>query len=97
MSKSLYTVEAKEIRALLRRVRLDAGLTQAQLSDEFGRPQSFASTIERGLVRADLAQIRRWCLLCGTTLPAFVATLEERLKAVQRTRAAPAARRRKGK
>jgi transcriptional regulator with XRE-family HTH domain len=86
MRKSLYSTENKEIRAQLRKVREDAGLTQAELSAEFGRLQSFASTVERGLVRLDLAQARRWCAACGTTLPAFVGALEERLRALAQAR-----------
>jgi len=83
MRKSIYSNENKEILAQLRKVREDAGITQADLSAEFGRLQSFASTVERGLVRLDLAQARRWCAVCGTTLPAFVAAVEERLKPLE--------------
>jgi transcriptional regulator with XRE-family HTH domain len=83
MRKSLYSTENKEVRAQLRKAREDAGLSQTQLAAEFGRFQSFVSTVERGLVRLDLAQVRHWCVACGTTLPAFVAAVEERLKPLE--------------
>ena len=92
MGKFLYALESRVIREQLRKVRLEAGLTQAELSSQFGRLQSFASTIERGLVRADLAQVRHWCRVCGTSLPAFAVALEERLKALSGRRKATSAK-----
>ena len=87
-AKSLYGADDAAIRAELRRVRVSAGLSQAALAANFGRFQSFVSTAERSDgIRLDLAQIRRWCAACGTTLPAFVAAVEERLKPLARRRA----------
>lgn len=80
MRKSLYTAENKEIRAQLRALREAAGLSQMELAAEFGRFQSFVSTVERGLVRLDIAQVRRWCKACGTTFPVFAEAVEQRLK-----------------
>jgi transcriptional regulator with XRE-family HTH domain len=83
MPKSLYSTENTVVKAQLRKLREDAGLSQTRLAAEFGRFQSFVSTVERGMVRLDLAQLRHWCAACGTTLPAFVAAVEERLKPLE--------------
>jgi transcriptional regulator with XRE-family HTH domain len=88
MRKSLYTAENKEVRAQLRAIREAAGLSQTELAATFGRFQSFVSTVERGLVRLDVVQVRRWCAACGTTFPAFAQAVEERLTAMQVARAA---------
>jgi transcriptional regulator with XRE-family HTH domain len=79
MLKSIYRSENAVVCAQLRAVRKAAGLNQAELAAKFKRLQSFVSTVERGLVRLDIIQLREWCLACGTTLPAFVQALEERL------------------
>lgn len=83
MLKSIYRSENAIVCAQLRAVRKAAGLNQADLAAKFKRLQSFVSTVERGLVRLDIIQLREWCLACGTTLPAFVQALEERLVSVK--------------
>lgn len=46
----------ERLRLLLIEAREDAGLTQVELADRLGRPQSFVSKIERGLRRVDLLE-----------------------------------------
>lgn len=80
MPKSIHRAEYLVLCELLRDVRLHAGLTQAVLARKLKRPQTFVSTVERGLVRQDFLQLRDWCLQCGTTLEALSAEFEVRLK-----------------
>jgi transcriptional regulator with XRE-family HTH domain len=44
-----------------------------------GQSQSFVSKAEAGERRLDVVQLRTICQALGTTLPTFVAKLEERL------------------
>lgn len=80
MSKSLYTPEQKQLTALLRQVRQEAGLTQAGLASRLGRPQTFVSKYELGERRLDLLQLRQICRAVGLTLEEFVRRLEVMLR-----------------
>ncbi|MBL8297787.1 MAG: helix-turn-helix transcriptional regulator [Rhodanobacteraceae bacterium] len=80
MPKSIHRAEYLVLCELLRDVRLQAGLTQVALAKKLKRPQTFVSTVERGLVRQDFLQLRDWCVRCGTDLQALSAEFEVRLK-----------------
>ena len=79
MEKTIFTEEYAALLALLRETRKAAGLTQVQLAERVGETQSYVSKLERGELRLDVIQLRTLCLAFGTTLPGFVAKLEERL------------------
>lgn len=64
---------------LLRELREDAGLTQYEMADELGVPQSAVSKIENGRRRIDVAELLVLCRVCDADPEAFVATLMERL------------------
>lgn len=80
MPKSIHRPENVTLITLLREVRLRAGLTQAVLAQKLKRPQTYVSTVERGLVRQDFLQLRDWCLRCGTTLAVLADEFEGRVK-----------------
>ena len=42
----------------LRRARLEAGLTQAQVAELLGKPQSFVSKVEAGERRVDFVELQ---------------------------------------
>ena len=86
MEKSVHTRDYAVLLKLLRKVRLAAGVTQVQLAERLGESQSHLSKMERGEVRLDLLQVRRFCQALGTTLPAFVAELERSIAAEGRRR-----------
>ncbi|MFO0840852.1 MAG: helix-turn-helix transcriptional regulator [Gemmataceae bacterium] len=79
MDKSIHTAEYAVLLDLLREARLASNLTQVELADRLGQSQSFVSKMEIGERRIDLIQLRTICLALGTTLPAFVKQLEDRL------------------
>jgi transcriptional regulator with XRE-family HTH domain len=79
MEKSIYTNEYAALLALLRETRRAAKLSQVQLAERLGQSQSFVSKAEVGERRLDLIQLRTICRALGTTLPVFVARLEEQL------------------
>jgi transcriptional regulator with XRE-family HTH domain len=64
---------------LLREARQAAGLTQVGLAAALGRSLSLVSKAEVGETRLDVVQLRSICQALRTTLPTFVARLEERL------------------
>ncbi len=62
--------------SLLRQMRLDAGLRQADLARKVGRPQSFVSKYESGERRIDVLELREICAALGASLAEFVRRLE---------------------
>jgi transcriptional regulator with XRE-family HTH domain len=54
--KSLRTAEHARLIALLAAAREKAGLTQQQLADRLGRPQSFVAKYEGGERRLDVVE-----------------------------------------
>lgn len=76
VKKTLYSDEHKIFLALLRRVRNEAGLTQAAVAKRLIVPQSYVSDYETGSRKLDTLQMRQVCAAMGTTLPEFAARLE---------------------
>lgn len=56
MSKSLRSTDHVRLIAILTRARKDAGLTQAQVADKLGKPQSFVAKYENGERRLDVVE-----------------------------------------
>lgn len=56
MAKSIFTDEHRRFIAALRKVRVDAGVTQVELSKRLGKNQSYISNIERGQRRLDVIE-----------------------------------------
>ena len=77
MKKSLYTSENNILLSLLRNVRQDAGLTQAQMAEKLGVNQSWVSYYERGSRKLDMLQVRQICAAAGVPLAEFAAMLDK--------------------
>ena len=77
--KSIYRRENTCFLEALRAVREKADLTQVELGERLGRPQSFITGAERGVVRLDGLQIRDWLEACGSDLVAWAKDVEARL------------------
>jgi transcriptional regulator with XRE-family HTH domain len=56
MTKSVFTEKYERFRRRLVAGRKAKGLTQSQLSERLGRPQSFVSKYERGERRLDVVE-----------------------------------------
>lgn len=80
MTKAIYREEYGVFLAVLKRRRLEAGLTQEACSSALGRPQSFMSDVERGVRRLDIIQIRDLCKVMGCDLPELIAEFESELR-----------------
>ncbi|GAB3029905.1 MULTISPECIES: helix-turn-helix transcriptional regulator [Oleiagrimonas] len=91
---SIHTPEHAELVTLLRDLRLEAGLSQAEVAASLGRPQTYVSAIEVGQRGVDLVQVRELGAIYGVTFTDFAERLEQRLKdKISETR--PPRRRRK--
>lgn len=79
MTKAIYRREHKILLQVLKRMRVESGMTQAQCSAALGRPQSFMSDVERGVRRLDIVQLRDLCIVLKTDLSSFSKTYEQAL------------------
>ena len=76
MDKSIHSPEHNRLTALLRELREQAGLNQADLADRLGVSQTWVSKYELGERRLDLVQLRQVCQALGTTAAELVARWE---------------------
>lgn len=79
MTKAIYRREHVVFLQVLKRMRVESGMTQAQCSAALGRPQSFMSDVERGVRRLDMVQLRDLCKVLGSDLVGFTKSFEAAL------------------
>jgi len=72
MVKSIHTKEYAYFVGRLRKARLEAGLTQAQIAKKLGRPQSHISNVESGQQRVDVVELQRFAKLYGKNINYFI-------------------------
>lgn len=65
-------MKKRHLAALLRQVRLDAALTQAQVAEHIGETQSYVSKYENGEQRLDLIELEAVCKAVNISLSQFV-------------------------
>jgi len=61
LSKSIYNEEYRKLIDALKAARLEAGLTQQQVADALGRPQSFVAKVEGYERRLDVIEYIEIC------------------------------------
>lgn len=76
MPKAKFTRDSAILLALLKAVRTGAGLTQAEMAQKLGQPQSFVSKYESGERRLDVLELRQVCRASGISLADFIRKLE---------------------
>ncbi len=59
MQNSIHNKEYKAIIERLKKARMEAGLTQVDVADILGKPQSYISKIESGERRLDVLELKR--------------------------------------
>lgn len=64
---------------LLRALRLERKVTQAELAKRLGREQNFVSLYERGVRRLDLLEVREICKALAVPFSSFIQRLEKSL------------------
>jgi Helix-turn-helix. len=65
-------MKKRRLAELLRKIRLDAGLTQIQVAELIGETQSYVSKYETGEQRLDLIEIEVICKAVGISLRSFI-------------------------
>ncbi len=76
MVRRRQAAERERLLSLLRQMRVDAGLRQADLARKLQQPQSFVSKYESGERRVDILELRDICCAVGVSLAEFVRRLE---------------------
>lgn len=76
VEKSIYSEEYRRLCAILRQLRLDAGLTQVQVAERLGVPQSFVSKYESGERRLDVVELRYVASAVQSSLSVVIDKLE---------------------
>ena len=79
VKKTLENPNQKTLLNLLREMRKDRKLSQANIAERIKKPQSFVSKYESGERRLDILELHAVCKAIGVKLPDFVLELEKRL------------------
>ena len=80
MKKTTYLAQQKRLLALLREMRIKAGLTQAELASRLHRDQTFVSKYETGERRLDILELRDVCSAIGIDFKQFIRALDTNLR-----------------
>jgi len=70
--KSIHDQRYIEVVALVRQARERSGLTQLEVAQRLGRPQSYLSKVETCERRVDLIELMQLCRAIGATLPDII-------------------------
>lgn len=76
VATSIYSEPHRRLTALLRDLRVEAGLRQVDVADRLTKPQSFVSKYEAGERRLDLIELREVCAVLGIGLVEFAKRFE---------------------
>ncbi|MGH8085299.1 MAG: helix-turn-helix domain-containing protein [Lysobacter sp.] len=68
MRKSIHKPEYLALLAMVRKQRTACGMTQTALSEALARPQPYISTIETGVRRLDVVELREICQVLGVSI-----------------------------
>lgn len=72
MSKTIYSERYKRVLELLRQARKELGLTQVEVAEALGKPQSFVAKCESGERRIDIVELSEFARLYRKPLDYFV-------------------------
>jgi len=72
MSKSVHSDDYQSIIKRLKEARLEANLSQQDVADKLGKPQSFISKIESGERRLDVAEIKKFASIYKKNVSFFI-------------------------
>ena len=86
VEKSIHSPEHNRLTALLRELREQAGLNQADLAERLGVSQTWVSKYELGERRLDLVQLRQVCEALGTTAAEVVSRWEAEVGKLRRAK-----------
>lgn len=72
MIKSVHSDDYRSIIKRLKVVRSEAGLSQQDVADKLGKPQSYVSKIESGERRLDVAEIKKFASVYKKDVSFFI-------------------------
>jgi len=75
MGRHQWTDRQEHLLCLLRALRKKSGLTQVELAQKLGRPQSFVSKCESGERRLDILELQDICKACEAPIETFILEL----------------------
>jgi transcriptional regulator with XRE-family HTH domain len=81
MATSLHTPEYEYFRSLLVNAREAAGLTQVEVSERLGRPQSFVAKYEGGERRLDVVEFIYVCVALQVDSHSILANVHLKINA----------------
>lgn len=79
MKKSVKEIQQEKLQELLRQIRQDKRIRQAELAEKLGVPQSYVSKYESGDRRLDVLELRQICSAMNIPIKEFIQRLEDRL------------------
>ena len=79
MTKDSDSRKYEVLQELLREKRTKAKLSQRQLAEKLGKPQSWVCRHEKGDLRLDYIELRAYLLALDTSIVGFVKNLESRI------------------
>ena len=80
MANKLWDEKRERLRQLLKDLRANkAKLTQVQLSQELGRPQSYVSKYENGERKLDYVEVYEICKVLGVSMQRFNRLYEQKI------------------
>ena len=84
MTKKAESQQYTVLREMLRERRQKAKLSQRQLAERLGKPQSWVCRHERGDLRMDLVELRAYLGALDVNLTTFVRTLDRKIAGLER-------------
>ena len=72
MKKTIYSKEYKYTVTQLKKARKEAGLTQKEVAEKLGKPQSFISKCESGQRRVDINELNELAQIYRKSLNYFI-------------------------
>ncbi len=72
MSNSIHSKDYREIIKCLKSARLEGRLSQQEVADKLGKPQSYISKIESGERRLDVAEIKKFAVIYKKDISFFI-------------------------
>lgn len=77
MTKSVFTEEYERFRQMLIAARKERDLTQVDIAERLGKPQSFVSKYERGERRLDVVEFLEVARAIGVDPKGFIDELKD--------------------
>lgn len=79
MSNEPWDHRHAAFQSAIKQIRLKAKLTQAEVAEQIGKPQSYVSKYERGERKLDYIEVLEICAVCAISIARFQRLYESNL------------------